>query len=191
VILLGSISMFISSTLNNWLLQSSIRKVELWEVIQLLSVFIGAVFDDFEVGDHRRVNLDVVYDISLIQRKVQFASSSHAVWSTFADDQALIFNLLFLRLRRHHGELANVTSSEIRNSESSLLLDFIEVFFLQMINKALPFVESWSRKLWWPIVHRVLPLCEFGLSLFVVTTLIRNMVLVVAELKEWISLLFV
>lgn len=67
-------------------------------MIQLLSVSIGAVFDDFEVGDHRRIKLNVVYDICLIQRKVQGTPSSHTVWCTFSDDHALISGLLLLRL---------------------------------------------------------------------------------------------
>lgn len=52
-------------------------------------------------------------------------------------------------------------------------------------------VERRSRKLWWPIEFRCFPLCESWLSQFVVTSLIRNMVLIVAELIEWLSLLMV
>lgn len=73
----------------------------------------------------------------------------------------------------------------------SLVLDFFEVFFLHMMKKRLILVERRSRKLWWPIELRVIPLLESWLSLFVVTTLIRNVVLIKAELIEWFSLLVV
>lgn len=73
----------------------------------------------------------------------------------------------------------------------SLVLDFFEVFFLHMMKKRLTLVERRSRKLWWPIELRFIPSFESWLSLFVVTTLIRNMILIKAELIEWISLLVV
>lgn len=189
-----AVSNFVLSTFLDGLAEAGSRNIKIRNMVQLLPQFIRTIPHNLDIlsewWEQRNVQLgivalDVHVDGHLTLHIFCRLESSKANTSPFLQ--------VFLRHWIVKGNLENISSSVIWNLEFilSLFVDPVTLLVLDLLEKGLSFVHGRSWELWWPIVLWVIPGIHpwLLLSNLGILTLVRNMVLVVGQFIECISLL--
>ena len=150
--------MFVAFTFNYGLEKSIFWKLEVWNVVELFSIFVRTVVNNVNLSHHRTKSLYHIRSVHIIHYCVQFKCLSQIVWLLFTVNYAAECVELTLRETGEHSYLQNIARTVVWHFELTTLFYFILLFAVDVIKESLSQVHSRSWHSWWPVKLRVVPL---------------------------------
>mmetsp|Transcript_13234 Transcript_13234/g.22456 ORF Transcript_13234/g.22456 Transcript_13234/m.22456 type:complete len:234 (-) Transcript_13234:296-997(-) len=183
-------SLLVAPALDDGLEEAAGGLVEGRDVVHLLSKFVGAELPDLDALDEGRVEVCGEGGIDSVDVEVDGGGEADVfgVLLSVGDTRVLLHLLL-----RHRGvvlDLEHVSTPEVGQREVPLRLDLLLLLVLQVVDQRLALVQGGPGQLGRPIVVGLVPETHARL-LPLVAALVGDVVLVVAQLVEGISLLLV
>ena len=152
---------------------------------QFLAVFVRAIFQDLQSGNHWRIKLQFHRKTDTVMVTGEPHSTAQVVRLRTPIAKPLQGRYFSLGEWCEHADLHNISSANVWDLKFTLFLNPLPLFGVDMVEQCPAFVEGRRRNFGWPVELRIVPLIELLLFLiFRIISLVRYMFVIVAHFVE-------